>query len=98
MGIKKIMLTIDEEVVKVIDKMAKDDGRSRNNYITRIITDHLQSENKEKQLQDRMIELEKELLILKTVPNQTMQPTKKEIIEDDDLLEPIQYPKFKGGS
>lgn len=72
MVIKKIMLTIDEEIVKDIDEKAKLDGRSRNNYITRIIVEHFQFEEREKEYKDEIDRLKNQIKLLDTLPKQSI--------------------------
>jgi len=75
MVIKKIMLTIDEEIVKDIDEKAKLDSRSRNNYITRIIVEHFQFEEKEKEYKDEIDRLKDQIRLLITIPKlSTVEP------------------------
>ena len=83
MSTKKIILTIDEDIVKDLDEKAKEASRSRNNYINRIIVEHLQFEEIEKKLQDRISELEKQLII-QSIPQQVVTPleTVKQPIEE----------------
>lgn len=95
MAIKKIMLTIDEEIVKEVDQKAKDEGRSRNNYITQIIKDY---ESKTTEYKNKIAMLEKELIeknvLIKTIPTtQNIQTeVKSSKYDDDDMLESIQFP------
>jgi len=70
MVIKKIMLTIDEEIVKDIDEKAKLDGRSRNNYITRIIVERFQFEEREKEYKDEIDRLKDQIKLLGSIPKQ----------------------------
>lgn len=70
MVIKKIMLTIDEEIVKDIDEKAKLDGRSRNNYINRIIVERFQFDEKEKEYKDEIDRLRDQIKILTNIPKQ----------------------------
>jgi len=75
MVIKKIMLTIDEEIVKDIDEKAKLDGRSRNNYITRIIVERFQFEEKEKEYKEEIERLKDQMKLLVSIPKQsTIEP------------------------
>lgn len=101
MGAKKIMLTIDEDIVKDIDQKAKDDGRSRNNYINRIIIEYLQSENKTKDLISEIEILKKELmeksLIIKNLPQQPIAQQVSNVKNndnEDELIMPMQIVSF----
>lgn len=94
MAIKKIMLSIDEDVVKELDQLAKSDDRSRNNYVNRIISDHLQSEDKTKELLSKIDNLEKELLekklIIKNMSQQVIeQPTKPIKPANENVIKPL---------
>ena len=83
MAIKKITIAIDDNLVKTIDDKAKEARRSRSNYLECALEDFLKFEQKEKQLQDRISELEKELVILKATPIQNNQQQYNESIKED---------------
>lgn len=105
MAIKKITIAIEESIVNEIDKRAKDAKRSRSNYLECAIEEHLSFERREKQFQDKIAELETEIIILKAVPQQTIiQPTiekSESAVEEKEMLSKpknnLNLNNFKGG-
>jgi metal-responsive CopG/Arc/MetJ family transcriptional regulator len=100
MAIKKITIAIDENIVNTIDERAKQAKRSRSNYLECAIEEYLNSENNEKQLQEKIAELETEIKILKAVPpaNVIVQPAPTELHIETKKVEkavvPTKLPSF----
>lgn len=70
MAIKKVMIGLDEDVLKDIDQKAKIEHRSRSNYIEYTLMESNKFKIKEKELINRISELEE---LIKTIPQQSTQ-------------------------
>lgn len=75
MAVKKVMIGLDEDVLKEIDQKAKAEHRSRSNYIEFTLIETNRLKEREKELINRISELEE---LIKTIPRQTQQVIKEE--------------------
>ena len=70
MAIKKVMIGINEDLLKDIDQKAKTEHRSRSNYIEYTLMESSKLKFREKELSNRILELEE---LIKTIPQQSAQ-------------------------
>lgn len=75
LAIKKVMIGLNEDVLKEIDKKAKSEHRSRSNYIEFTLMEINKLKEREEDLINRISELEE---LIKTIPQQSIQHLVKE--------------------
>lgn len=75
LAVKKVMIGLDEDVLKEIDQKAKAEHRSRSNYIEFTLIETNKLKEREKELINRISELEE---LIKTIPQQSIQQSIKE--------------------
>jgi metal-responsive CopG/Arc/MetJ family transcriptional regulator len=97
MTVKKITIGLDDKVLKNIDELSNKAHRSRSNFIEYALLEYLKFEKKEQIFQQKITELEKQLLIQSMEQNNsqvniTPHPVEQAENKSEKVVVPLKFP------